>query len=128
MRRYLLLLLGLLLLSWSLPFALSLFQVPIVFNSRPTSFLVLLFVWVLTPFLLVLFSFSPWSIVSVALLTSGANSNLLWRLFFGPVPDYIPLPGDIYANLADLFLLFGGSAYLFLLLRTLWRTWRPLPL
>lgn len=80
-----------------------------------SSFSIALAFWVVLPVL------SPALLFALASVTGGAISNLFYRLFIGPVPDYIPLPANYFANLADFFIVLGVLAYAVLVLRALRR-------
>jgi lipoprotein signal peptidase len=54
----------------------------------------------------------PWS-----LITSGAISNIIDRLYFGCVTDFIDLRFWPVFNLADIYITIGSTGLLFILLR-----------
>lgn len=52
--------------------------------------------------------FSPYFIFFHSLLTAGALSNIIDRIFYGAVLDIFQIPYFVYFNCADAFILSGG--------------------
>jgi lipoprotein signal peptidase len=101
----------------------SFFDVLILYNPKPASFINVAIVWLVAGFAFwtILPAFSSLFLLSLSLIVGGANANIFYRMLIGPVPDYIPLPGNLYANLPDLMIFLGSLVFLFLLARTLMR-------
>lgn len=78
-----------------------------VWNSEPAPWTIL-FGTVYFSFTLIIFSPKRSVAFFLGVFVGAVATNILWRIFVGPVPDYIyvPLTGDLYCNLADLFIFF----------------------
>lgn len=104
-------------LSWgALPVAL---EGTVFYNDRPAHPLQLGLLWVFAgAFIWTLLPAPPFLLLgSLTMMLGGATSNLLYRLFVGPVPDYIPLPFGAWGNIADMLIFLGAPLFLFSLLR-----------
>jgi lipoprotein signal peptidase len=59
--------------------------------------------------------YSPVIMIALGAMIGGATSNILYRLIWGPVPDYIALPMNAYGNIADMMIFIGAPVYMGLL-------------
>jgi lipoprotein signal peptidase len=72
-------------------------------------------IWLLAPLALVLAAVTvratPVRVrLGAAILVGGAAANVLDRTLHGPVVDWIPAPGGIYLDLADVAIMAGVAA------------------
>jgi len=106
------------LLSWGALYVVDSFDdLPVYYNPKEATPLHLLVVWFVALFALWVSSGVASLGITVALgvMIGGAHSNIIYRMLFGPVPDYIPLPLGAYGNLADAMILIAAPLYMGLL-------------